>query len=162
GGDDDGAEDGPAEAADELTGAAEGGEDVALLDHDRGGDDGPDRQQDAAGDDQQEEADADADAVEEAGADQRPEDRADRAEEVADRGVAAPVLHVVDEADDHPLIKDRDGKGDHGDDQQQTDLVLADDAAEDRDHEEEPEGGRDQDPEVLFVEVEDPVQDLPD
>ena len=40
--------------------------------------------------------------------------------------------------------------------------MPADDAAEDRDHEEEPEGGRDQHPEVLFVEREDAVQDIAD
>ena len=68
----------------------------------------------------------------------------------------------MDEADHHPLVEDRDGEGDDGDDQQQAERCAADDAAEDRDHQEEPEGGRDQHAEVLFVEVEDPVEDLAD
>src|SRR4029077_18711304 len=123
-GDKDDAEDVPAVARDQLARTAEGGEDAGALDDDHGSEHGPDRQQDQAGDDQQEEADADRDAGEDAGRDQRQHHRPGGVDQVAGGGVAAAILDIADEADDHPLVEGRGDRADHDQDREESEVAA--------------------------------------
>jgi hypothetical protein len=70
------------------------------------------------------------------------------------------VPDVADEAHHHPLVEDRDGEGEDRGDGEQAGVVVARDAGDDVDAEEEPEGGRDQHAEVALVEGEGFVERL--
>ena len=90
-----------------------------------------------------EEADADRDAGEDADADQRQHDGPGGFDQVANRGIAAAVLHVLDQADDQSLVQ---GGGDDGDREadREEEEAADDDRVDDRDDDVEAEGERQQ------------------
>src|SRR5581483_3939118 len=99
------AEDRPAVAAHQLPAPPESAEDALVLDHDRRGDDGPDRDQDQPGDDQGEEPEEDRESVEDPVQDQGGDVGSGCLEQLAHGAVPPAVPDVLDELDDVPGVE---------------------------------------------------------
>ena len=151
----------PAVAADQLAAAAEGLERTRALDHDHRCDHGPDGEQEEARHDQQDQADPDAEAGEEARDEQRRDHGRRRLDERPDRVVAAPVEDVPRGLHHHPLEPVGRDRPDDRDDREAEEghAARVDDSVDDRDRDEHQQRGRNQQRELVSVDLEDALED---
>ena len=150
---DDHAEHRPAVPAHELLAPRERCRDAAVLEHDRGDDQEPDRQEEETRDDEEDEAEGDRDSCEEAGQRERREVRRHPVERLADREVGAAVTHVVHGEDECALQPEDSGDADEEPDHGAQPSERAEQEDQQRDEDVDDEGDGDEMAPVRLVHV---------